>query len=200
MASEIRFNSKNLLIKLRNGDESAFASLHTYFAPVLYNRIKKLVHSHQAAEELVQDVFLLVWKQREKIDPEVAAEAIFMRMAKSLAINHYRKAIRDKELKEQLIRHGSEYYDPFEEQLNFSTANDLLTAAIDKLPAQRKKILTLCKLEGKSYAEAARIFEVSLGTVKDHMAKAIRFLRKELKDHPLLPPFSWLFVSILFFI
>ncbi|SEN91489.1 RNA polymerase sigma-70 factor, ECF subfamily [bacterium A37T11] len=169
------------LLRLQKGDETALAALYSEFAAILYNRIIKLVHLHEAAEEIVQDVFLNIWNQRHSMDTNTPVLAILMQSAKSLAINYYRKAIRDKQLREQLAVAGTECYDPLNDQLNFIETSAQVSEAIARLPEQRKKIFTYCKLEGNSYADAAQLFGISVGTVKDHMAKAVRFLRGVLK-------------------
>lgn len=75
-----------------------------------------------------------------------------------------------------------EHYDELAEYLDFKETNHFLMVSIEKLPIQRQKVFKYIKLEGKSYEEAAVEFNVSLSTIKDHMTRALRFLREELSS------------------
>lgn len=173
-------DDSELLLRLQNGDSDSFSAVYDRYAGLIYNRVKRLVHVHEFSEELVQDVFMQLWINRAKIPSDLAIQIILLRYAKSSAINFYRKAVRDIQMKEKIIQSSVEYYDPIEDQINFEESSTVLHAAIAKLPPQRQKIFILCKLEGKSYEEAAALYGVSVGTIKDHMAKAMRSLRQEL--------------------
>ena len=171
---------KNLLIRLREGDEAAFAQLYTGTANLVFRRIKRLVHINAVAEELTQDVYYQLWDQREKINPEIPFTAIALRKAKSIAINYYQKAIREYRLKERLAAAGSAEYNPLEEEIDFNETRELLESVIAQLPPQRRRVFNLCKIDGKTYEFAAAELGVSVGTIKDHMAKAMRFVKAEL--------------------
>lgn len=189
---------KDLLIRLRKGDEVAFAQLYHDHANMVFRRIKRLVHIHAVAEELSQDVFYQIWKQRGKIDASVSFQAIALRTAKSIAINFYQRAIREHHLKEQLAIKGSTDYNPVEEEIDFNETRALLDAAIAKLPPQRQRVFMLCKIEGKSYEFVASELGVAVGTVKDHMAKAMRFIKKELTTQSRNSPLYAVLVALLF--
>lgn len=185
-----------LLLQLQYGDRASFSILYDRYAALIYNRVKRLVHVHEFAEELVQDVFMQLWINRAKIPSDISVQIILLRYAKSSAINFYRKALRDVQMKEKIIQSSVEYYDPIEDEINFNETSAVLHAAIAKLPPQRQKIFILCKLEGKSYEEAATLYGVSVGTIKDHMAKAMRTLRQELGSSSAAPTYL-LFVAYL---
>lgn len=161
----------------------AFSKLYLAHANLVFRRIKRLVHIHAVAEELTQDVFYQIWKQRDRIDPELPFLAIAIRIAKSTAINFYKKTVREHHLREQLVIAGSSDYNPVEEEIDFNETRTLLEAAIAKLPPQRQRIFNRCKIEGKRYEDVAFEFGVSVGTIKDHMAKAMRFLKQEMAVH-----------------
>ena len=178
-------DEKDLLLQLREGHFDAFNQLYNAYSRPVFLRLKSLVHDREITEELHQDTFLKVWENRAALNDSVSFQAILMRTAKSIAIDYYRKAIRDKKLKGQLISTATELYDHLTELIDFQETNTAINAAISKLPPQRLKIFTLIKLEGKSYEDAAKLYGVSLSTIKDHMAKAMKFLRDEMaREHP----------------
>ncbi len=173
-------DEKELLLRLRQGDHAAFRQLYGHYAPSVFARIKRLVHRAEWTEELHQDVFMRIWEQRHRLAADTPFQAIVMRTAKSVAVDFYRKAIRDRQLQEQLLAVATEDYDPLDTDAFDEGTHEALRAAIAKLPEQRQQVFTLVKLEGKSYQEAADELGIALSTVKDHMAKAMAFLRAEL--------------------
>ncbi len=176
---------RSVLIALKTGDQSAFEWLyHQYKRPIYYN-LYKLVHQHEVAEELTQDVFLKIWQLRATLDETKSFPAFLRRIAGNLAIDFYRKAAVNKKLQDELVRFASELYDPLESDLQLTENQEAIHAAMGKLPPRRKLVFELCKLEGKSYGEVAQLLGISPGTVNDHIVKATKFLRGELlKNNP----------------
>lgn len=171
---------KALLIALKNSDQAAFEQLyHRYKRPIYYN-LHKLVHLREVAEELTQDTFLKVWQQRRILDVEKSFQAFLRRIAGNLAVDFYRRAAQDKKLREHLLNFATEHYDPVEIHMNLRENHTAIHVAMEKLPPRRREVFALCKLEGKSYAEAAQLLGISAGTVNDHIVKATKFLREEL--------------------
>lgn len=170
---------------LQSGDSKMLEALYLAYGGRLLNKMSALVHNLEVAEELVQDVFVQIWQERGALDASVPIEAILLRKAKSKAIDFYRSSVRDARQRELLIQQGSAQHEPITEMLYFKETKDAIEQAIAKLPPQRQKVFRLCKLEGRSYEYAAERFEVSVGTIKDHMAKSMRFLKDELKDYML---------------
>jgi len=184
----------NILVALKNGSQVALEQLYVSYAEPIFNRIGALVHDTAVAEELVNDIFLQFWQQRESIDTTVPVEAILLRKARSVAIDHYRKSLRDSRLREQLLQHATAHHDPINDLLNYKETQAAVEAAIDKLPPQRQTIFRRCKLEGNSYLAVAEELGITVGTVKDHMAKAMRFLKAELQGN--LPEFGFFLLSV----
>lgn len=175
---------ENTLVKqMIEGNYQAFDRLYIQYAQEVFVRIKKIVISHSVAEELHQDVFLKIWQQRGRLDIGIPFKAIVFQTAKNLAINHYWKATRDEKLKAHLISQATAHYHHLDEHMNFNSTTEALQKAIAQLPPQRKKIFISCKMEGRSYEATAVEMGISLSTVKDHMNKAMRALRKHMRDH-----------------
>lgn len=179
MTNFSHIDEKDLVTRLCDGDEAAFSSLYLRYANLVFSRIKRLVHDHAASEELTQDVFFQIWTKRDRIDPTLSFKAILMQTAKGIAINFYKKAIREKEYRQQLISSGSAFHNEVEDDIYFKETSHMIEGAIAKLPPQRQRVFRLCKIEGKQYDEVASELGVSVGTIKDHMAKAMRFLKQE---------------------
>lgn len=173
--------TSNALTALRDGNQLVLEQLYVRYAESIFKRILVLVHDPTVAEELVNDIFLQLWQQRETVDAALPVDAVLLRKAKSVAIDHYRKSLRDSKLREQLMQQATAHHDPINDLVHYKELRAEVEAAIAKLPPQRQAIFRRCKLDGESYKAVAQEFGVTVGTVKDHMAKAMRILKAELK-------------------
>lgn len=168
---------------MREGNHDAFNILYDAYATTIFLKLKRLVFLPEIAEELHQDIFLAIWNEREELPIDIPFQSILHRKANNYTADFYRKVSRDNKLYEQLIAVSTELYDELAEQLDFKETNTILMAAISKLPDQRKKVFLRVKIDGKSYEEVAEEFGVSLSTIKDHMTRALKFVRTELVLH-----------------
>lgn len=180
MATKLYIDDKGLLEKIKLGDKRAFEQLYLRYDRQMFYAIVKLVRINDVAAEIHQDVFLKMWTHRSQIDVEKPIIAFLRLVARNMAIDFYRKASRDKALQQQLADTMTEIHDPVNDLISGKEVGQAIEDAISKLPPQRQQVFRLIKLENKSYEYAAEQFGVSVGTIKDHMAKASRFLKLEL--------------------
>lgn len=133
----------------------------------------------EAAEDIVQDVFVKCWAAVQSGELDIQQEHYLYRSVKNRALNH---------VKSLKVRQA--FADSYEAGYADGTLNDTLVDAetrsrimdaIDRLPPQCRKIFMLCVLEDKSYKEAATELGISVNTVKTQMTKAFSILRLKLK-------------------
>jgi RNA polymerase sigma-70 factor (ECF subfamily) len=168
------------LHRLQKGDEQAFKELYRLYSPRLYGNLIKLVKNEAIARELLQDVFVRVWKHRHDIDPKQSFRAYCFRIAENLVTDFFRKAACDRKLTEYLMRAASDHDLSTEEHIDFRESRDLLHRAMCLLPPQRRQVFELCKMEGRSYAEVSQLLGISTSTISDHIVKATRAIKKYL--------------------
>ena len=165
------------VLALKAGDEQAFKAVYDHFSHRLYGNLLKLVKSEEIARELLQEMFFKVWEKRGNIDPEKSFHAYLFRIAENMAYDFFRKVARDKKLQIHLMDRASEAFNHVEERLINKENRDLLQQAINALPPRRRQVFQLCKLDGKSYEEAALELGLSTSTISDHIVKATHFIR-----------------------
>jgi len=180
MSGPEREDEKALLTRLRSGDYEAFNAIYGYYGRLVAFKLHKLIKIPEIVEEVHQDIFLKLWENRGKISSEALIKPYLLRMATNAAIDFIRKAARDQALQAQLAIEMSQLYDDLEHELDFTLKEEALKAAIEKLPPRRQEIFKTIKLDGHTYEYAAELYGVSFNTVKDHMEKAMKFLKKEL--------------------
>ncbi|MFD0793093.1 RNA polymerase sigma factor [Mucilaginibacter litoreus] len=174
-------NEKELMESLRTGNQQAFEDLYRHYVDGVFRKIQYLTKSVELAEELTQDVFLKIWERRAAIDPERSFGAFVHRIAQNLIVDLYRRMAHDKALREHLIRSVAELYDPVGETLD----KELIYKALESLPAQRKKIMAMVKIEGRSYQEVGDLLGISTSTIRDHVVKGTKSLRAYFMENEL---------------
>lgn len=172
-------HEKELLILLRAGNERAFEKIYQLYSIRILKKLIRLIKHEEIAKEILQDIFLKVWEKREDIDPDRSFRSYLFRITENKVTDLFRKAALDKKLFEHIVAISTQLYNPTEENIGFKETNSILEQAISALPPQRRKIFMLCKIEGKTYEEAAGILGISAGTVNDHMVKALRTIKTQ---------------------
>lgn len=167
-----------LASRLKTGDREAFTELYAAYSKRLYLNLVKLVKSESIAEEILQDIFVIIWEKRYEIDIRLSFQSYLFRIGENKVTDFFRKARRDKNLFAQVKRIASEQYSHIEEELLSRENSEFLKKAIDTLPPQRKQIFELCKLHGKSYNEVSILLGISTSTINDHIVKATKSIRE----------------------
>lgn len=178
----------DLFTAVAAGDERAFGQLFARYHGKLAAFVRKFTRNESMAEEVVQDVFLKIWQQREKL-PEIRNFDTFIFV---LARNHTYSLLR-KVLAEQekIERWASEMQndaanistiDSDDAQLN-ARYQQLLNEAIAKLSPQQQKVFILRKQEGLQYKQIAAILGLSPETVKKYLETAVRHVTDHLQGN-----------------
>lgn len=175
---------KNLLFALKQGDHRAFSTIYNRHKIELSVRIIRMVKSAELTEELLQDLFMKLWTNRENIDPSKSVKAYLYQIARNLVIDLLRRASKEQHIHQHIIAATTELYQHIEENLFKKENEAFLRQAIDQLPPQRKKIFVHCKLEGKSYKEVAEIYKISTATVNDHIQKSTHSIKEYFLKRP----------------
>lgn len=170
-------DERKLLARLKKGDENAFVAIYDRYKDALSIKLLYLLKSDALAEEALQDLFMKVWTRRSFIDPEKSFGSYLYRIAESIAYDIFRKAQRQRHVFEKLALANSGSYTHVEESIIEDENRGMLETILQHLPTKRRRIFVACKLEGKSYKEAAEEFGVSTSTVSDHIQKATQHLK-----------------------
>ena len=133
------------------------------------------------AQEIVQQVFINLWQNRETIDPRGQIKSYLFTSVKNRCLNYIRDR---KKFRSYYLDVEVELEIPVSEKDNL-LEKDLekqLEQALDKLPEKCREIFMLCRFEDMKYKEVAQKLDISQKTVEAQMSKALRILREELKD------------------
>jgi len=156
--------------------EALFQQHYRALCSLAYN----LVRDADAAKDIVQDVFLKVWKNKEKFDGDQPDHYLF-KATSNTALNYLRN-------KKKVLRFGAEpslenilTVSPGTHEIGFTELELKIREAIDRLPPQCKVIYLLSRQEGLSYHQIAETLDLSVKTVENQMSIALQKLRESLK-------------------
>jgi RNA polymerase sigma-70 factor (ECF subfamily) len=176
---------KDLLsIRIKMGDEQAFELLFKKYYTSLCSYSNKYLINPEEAQDVVQDVFLNLWENRDEIDPEQSLKSYLFRITANSSINKLRrrkvKTKYDEILKLIYVDHtDSSPHTLFIER----ELSEHIGLALNKIPQQCHKVFNLSRINGLKYSEIAERLNISIKTVEGHMSKALTILRTELKEY-----------------
>ncbi len=158
----------------------------TYFAR-MHRFAKAYVLSEADAENIVQDVFVLLWEKKEVLDIRISLTAYLFTLVKNKCLDYLRHQLAVAEYNNELSAKLSAL-----ETLNSAFESDeeiekVITRAIDTLPDRCRDIFVKSRIEGKKHREIADEMNLSVNTIENQIGIALKRLRVELKDYlPLL--------------
>ncbi|GGH63542.1 RNA polymerase sigma-70 factor (ECF subfamily) [Filimonas zeae] len=182
MSNHVSYEEKLLLAQLAADSHEAFDTFYNRYFEAVYRNVVKITGDAAVAEDLVQEVFFAFWKKRKDFeDAGHAANWLFL-TSYHKSLNQLRQHARERLMKQTVatLQHNDPddiAYLIKENQLN------LLEKAVAQLPEKRKKVFELCRLQGKTYAEAAAELGISVNTVKNHLSEAGETIRAWLLQH-----------------
>ena len=164
------------------GEERAFAELVTRYQTRLLNFVYRTIGDRERAEDLVQEVFVRVYRHLHRFDREKKFSTWIYTIASNLAKNELRNRSRNPLVLFQAIKANWQDEDrPLQFEDSMSRPDDmyrkrhlrqLVEASVERLPAHHRQVFVLRELEGKSYEEIAEITACNLGTVKSRLNRA----------------------------
>ena len=172
-----------MLLRLKAGDQLALEELMSRYKGPLALSMSRLIKSREDIEELLQELFLRVWKNRDNLDTERYLGYLY-KIAENLVYDRLRKAAREKRLSVDYFTHIIEAYSHIEEGIFDKELLAVLQRGIQQLPEQRRRVFELCKIEGKSYEEVSQLLSISVATVNSHITNANASIKAYFKQHP----------------
>jgi len=174
---------KATVLALQQDSLDAFNSLYNVYGRELFLHIQNMTKDAEAAEELLQDVFMKVWDNRTTIDADRSFRAWLYTVARNAVYNYYRQVAKDQKIQEHLYLHFEDLYHLEAEEPLRDKQEALLAKALASLTERRRTVFTLCKIEGKSYEEVASQLGISVSTVSNMMVKSNQQIRRFVQEH-----------------
>jgi len=169
--------SPEILVALREGSQEAYAEIYSRLRNPVYNFLHALTHSKEAAEDISHNVFLSVWENRNKIEPEQGIHRYLFAVAKKMALHYFRhKKVESTHFQYAWLQ---SVHNIIPEELLFAKETYLLVeAAILKMPHIRKQIFEMYYKNDLDYEQIAKELGMNKATVANHLSHARSDIRK----------------------
>jgi RNA polymerase sigma-70 factor (ECF subfamily) len=166
-----------LLGGLKAGRQDAYESIFRSYYARLVGAAESMLRERSAAEDVVQDVMVELWKRRQSMDVETSLRAYLFRAVRNRSLNQLRHRkvapLADPDAADRVTAAADREFETRE-------LNTALRKAVATLPDRCREVFELSRIQGLSYAEIAKVLEISVKTVEAQMGKALRVLREAL--------------------
>lgn len=176
-------DEKELFLLISKGDEKAFHRLFHLYNQKLVPFIYKLTRSDAATEEVVQEVFIKIWKHRQKLAEIEVPKAWITRVVSNQCYNFLRKQASEGRLIQYLKDRSENSSLSPEERLVAKETEAKIKASINQLPPRIREVYLLNKESGLTVEEIAEKLNISPNTVKNQLVTASKKLRNHLKSN-----------------
>jgi RNA polymerase sigma-70 factor (family 1) len=169
-----------LFQQISEGSEAAFAEIFHRYTPRLRPFIYGILKLSAVTDEVLQEVFLKVWLNRDVLVNVNEPSAWLYRIASNLSLNQLRKQANEyKKLKEIITAEGHES-DNLLAKLSAKELQQMIYEAVTKLPEKRKEIYLMSREAGLSHKEIAEKLDISVITVKNQVTSALKIIQEHI--------------------
>jgi RNA polymerase sigma-70 factor (ECF subfamily) len=167
--------------RFTNGDMKAFDFIYSTFNHKLKKFIFTLVKSETDAEDLVHEVFVKVWVNKEKLKKYSSFDTYLFTIAYNSTISLLRKKAKDAQYVEYVKSVQIEFDDPALTKDHLQEdITEKINLLIGQMPPKQREVFKLKHFHDLSYKEIAESLNISVNTVENHMVKAHKYLKANL--------------------
>lgn len=169
--------------RLKAGNLLAFKEIYNLFEKRLYAFAFSITKSDYISEEIIQEVFIKIWEQKHRLDPDKSFDSYIFTITRNLIYNYLRDASRQENVRNEFWANIKEQHQPAESDLILIEYQEIVEGIIESLPSQKKLIYQLSRQEGKSNSEIAEMLEISPKTVRNHLWHTMKTIRSQLQPY-----------------
>ena len=181
-AEPSKISDNDLLKAIARGDEGALAAWYDRYRLILFSLILRILHDRNEAEDVLQEVFLQVWRRAGDFD-ETRGRAFtwLATIARSRALDRLRATGSRARIATEVEQEPRESMGDAAEDALKSEESEIVRRALAKLPEEQRRTLFMAYFEGLTQSEIAARLGDPLGTVKTRMRTGLMKLRELLR-------------------
>ncbi len=176
-------SDKDLVEKVKKSNIEAFDILFMKYSRKLYHFSLGYFKSGADAEDMIQEVFVQLWENRDKLDPQYSFNSYIFTITKNKILNVIRKRVYENKYLDTVSAKQILPNFTTDDQMDFKELLEISEEAIDTLPPKRKQIFKMSRNEGMTYEEIAAELGISKKTVENQMGATLKTLRSYLKQN-----------------
>ena len=175
-------NEKELLSRIATGDETAFRVIYDNYRRKIYAYTIRLTESEAIADDIIQDVFMKVWVNRQSLEGIDNFNAWLHTVARNHIADVMKIIAKARVSHQQWAQKAvNGITNNTEESIADKENQQLLQQALNRLSPQQRLIYHLTRHEGTKHADIAGQLQISRNTVKTHLVHALRSIRNYLQ-------------------
>lgn len=167
---------------IAEGDEQAFATLFNKYITILQPFAFSITKNEAAAEEMVQETFIRIWLNRDKLPEIDNPHSWIFTIASRESIAYLRKKVLDEKLIKNVAKVSSQSPDVVTEEIGLRELKKMMHDAIEALSPQRKRVFKMSRNEGMKIVEIAEALDIAPSTVKNILVTSTRQVREYLNS------------------
>lgn len=181
---------KELLAKVKQGDERAFRDLFDAYYKYLTVTAYRYLHDGEKAKDMAQDAFVELWNRRDSLTITTGLKAYLRQAVVNKCLNYIKREKR-MDFSENAMLPETPTVPAAADNLEYEDTRSLIQTAIDALPERCRIIFCMSRFDEKSHKEIAAELGISTKTIENQMTRALKALRSAVAKRTLL----WLFLS-----
>lgn len=180
----------DLILHLKNDDRHAFDTIYSMYAPRLMSFCLSYVRITEDAEEIIQDIFISLWKNRATIQITESLSPFLSGALRNKILYYFRRKL-NSPIYEQFIDIRDEIL-PVDQQtgIEYEEFRRIILTEINGLPRSQKDAILLSKFQGLSNKEISERLGLNIQTVKNSLSLGLKNLRRRLSKYPDIFPLT----------
>ena len=176
-------NESYIVKSLTKGNLLAFNTLYSEYSHRLYCFAFSYLKSEEEAEEVVQEVFIIIWEKRADLKKELSFKSFLFTIAFNIIRKHFRSKHYASEYFKTRITASSEIDMETLQKISYNSLYQYLKKIVDQLPPRRKEIFMKSRFDGFSIKEISEELNISHKTVENQLTIALKYIRRNLNKY-----------------
>jgi len=168
---------------LKKGDSKAFDALFASYGKRLYHFTYAYLKSKEEAEGVVQEVFLRIWRNRQKLKPDLSFKAYLFKIAYHCILEVFKQNSSRQFYLHGITNEAVHFTEKMNERLNYQMLLEKVDTLIAQLPPRQQEILIKRKKEDLPVKVIAGQLGISPKTVENHLTEALKKIRQGLGEN-----------------
>jgi len=174
---------RELLVRVMEGDKSAYRQLFDRFYPILFRQIFYQCQSETLAEDVAQETFIKVWTKRHQFKAGQPFLPLILKIGHHLLLDHFRKQSTRERLRDRVTEMNTPSIPSPEAEVAARILEQKIHHIVKEcLPRKCRQVFLLSRVEGLTYQQIGDQMGISRKTVENHLCRALKIIRKKGKN------------------
>lgn len=175
------YTDEQLLLSLREGEEGAFTEIYNRHWEQMALYVLKVIRSREEARDIVQEVFVSIWRRRQELVISSTLIAYLLRSVRNLSIRYIERNLNRYQFLDILTEHADHLTGQSAVNLiELKQLEDRVDKAVAALPPKMREVYLLSRQENLSYREIAQKLGIAETTVKKQVSNALKHIKNDL--------------------